>query len=131
MKLNINPAALFTKQEGARIGRTLFKVKWGIVPVKLAAILKKNFFYEIFSRKFLRSHSFEVLWVASCKRLYNKVTLLTKNLITFTDTNRIFALKKFRNSSSQMFYKIGLLKDFKKFSGKHLCWSHFLIQFQT
>ena len=45
---------------------------------------------------------------------------LTKNLMTFADANRIYALKKFRNSSSQMFYKIGLPKNFKEFSGKHL-----------
>ena len=40
--------------------------------------------------------------------------------MTFVGANRIFALKKFRNSPSQMFYKIGLLKNFKEFSGKHL-----------
>ena len=50
---------------------------------------------------------------------------LTKNLIIFAGANRIFALKIFRNSPSQMFYKIGLLKNFKEFSGKHLFWSLF------
>ena len=40
--------------------------------------------------------------------------------MTFVGANRIFALKKFRNSPSQMFYKIGYLKNFKEFSGKHL-----------
>ena len=59
MKLNIN--ALFTKEEGARIGSTLFKAKLGVVPVKLAALLKRNFLYETFSNNFLRSQSFEVL----------------------------------------------------------------------
>ena len=84
--------------------------------MKLAALLKRKFLFETFSSKFLRSHSFEDLWVGSCERLYNEATLqrLTKNLMSFAGANRIFALKKFRNSPSQMFYKIGLLKNFKR-----------------
>ena len=38
---------------------------------------------------------------------------------------------KYRSSHSQMFYKIGVLKNFTKFIGKHLCWSHFLIKLQA
>ena len=30
-----------------------------------------------------------------------------------------------------MFYKIGVLKNVAKFTGKRLCWSHFLIKLQT
>ena len=37
----------------------------------------------------------------------------------------------FRSSHSRMFYKIGALKDFANFTGKHLCWSVFLITLQT
>ena len=48
MKLKINPVTLFTKKGGARIGSTLFKVKWEALPVKLAALLKRNFLYETF-----------------------------------------------------------------------------------
>ena len=43
-----------------------------------------------------------------------------------------------RNSRLQMFFKIGALKSFVNFTGKHLCWSLFLknllakgLQFQT
>ena len=36
--------------------------------------------------------------------------------------------KKFRSSRSQMFFKIGVLKSFTIFSGKHLFWSLFLIK---
>ena len=32
---------------------------------------------------------------------------------------------------SHMFYKIGLLKNFGKLTGKRLCWSFFLIKFYT
>ena len=34
----------------------------------------------------------------------------------------------FRNSRSQMFFKIGILKNFANFTAKHLCWSLFLIK---
>ena len=33
--------------------------------------------------------------------------------------------QKSRNSSSQMIFKIGVLKTFVNFTGKHLCWSLF------
>ena len=31
----------------------------------------------------------------------------------------------------EVFYKKGVLKDFAKFTGKHLCWSLFLIKLQA
>ena len=39
--------------------------------------------------------------------------------------------KVLRSSRSQMFYKLGVLKKFAKFAGKHLFWSHFLIKLHT
>ena len=38
---------------------------------------------------------------------------------------------KCRSSRSQMFFKIGALKNFANFKGKHLCWSLFLIKLQA
>ena len=35
----------------------------------------------------------------------------------------------FRSSHSQKLFKIGVLKSFAIFTGKHLCWSLFLIKF--
>ena len=35
----------------------------------------------------------------------------------------------YRSIHSQMFFKIGVLKYFSIFTGKHLCWSLFLIKF--
>ena len=32
---------------------------------------------------------------------------------------------KFRNSRSQMFFKVGVLKNIANFTAKHLCWSLF------
>ena len=37
----------------------------------------------------------------------------------------------FRSSRSQMFFKIGVLKNFAIFTEKHLCWSLFLIKLQA
>ena len=34
----------------------------------------------------------------------------------------------FRSSRSQMFFKIGVLKNLAIFTGKHMCWSLFLIR---
>ena len=36
-----------------------------------------------------------------------------------------------RSSRSQMFFKIGILKNFAIITGKHLCWSPFLIKLHT
>ena len=35
-----------------------------------------------------------------------------------------------RSSRSQMFFKIGILKNFSIITGKHLCWNLFLIKLQ-
>ena len=40
-------------------------------------------------------------------------------------------LNHFRSSLSQMFFKIGILKYFTNFTGKHLCWSLFLIKLSS
>ena len=41
-------------------------------------------------------------------------------------------IKKWKSqSSSQMFFKGGVLKSYAIFTRKHLCWSHFLIKFQS
>ena len=44
--------------------------------------------------------------------------------------NTFKTLKKtmFKSSLSQMFFKIGVLKNFAIFTGKHLCWNLFLIK---
>ena len=38
--------------------------------------------------------------------------------------------QNFRSSRSQMFFKIGILKNSPNFTGKHLRWSIFLIKFK-
>ena len=41
-----------------------------------------------------------------------------------------FWLFLFRSSCPQLFFKIGVLKNFSNFIGRRLCWSFFLIKFQ-
>ena len=36
-----------------------------------------------------------------------------------------------RSSCSQMFFKVGVLKNFAIFTGEHLCWNLFLIKLQA
>ena len=48
MKQNINPVILFNIKEAVRTEITLFKAKWKVVPVKLAALVIRNFAYEPF-----------------------------------------------------------------------------------
>ena len=49
-------------------------------------------------------------------------------MIIFHDQKTL--LVSFKSSRLQMFFKIGVLKNFTMFKGKHLCWSYFLIQLQ-
>ena len=43
--------------------------------------------------------------------------------------NKVAGLQQNRSSRLQMFFKLGALKNFANFTGKHLCWSLFLIKF--
>ena len=45
--------------------------------------------------------------------------------------NTLKVTPKMRSSCSQMFCEIGVPKNFAKFTGKHLGWSHLLINLQV
>ena len=78
--------------------------------------------------------NFEIgLWF-SCKKEYNfhiacrfDYSLSKGNLICFTIIQPISG----RSNRSQMFFKIGVLKNLANFTGKHLCWNLFLIKLQA
>ena len=44
--------------------------------------------------------------------------------------DRLIFLAALRSSRLQMFFKIGVLKILANHTGKHLCWSLFLIELQ-
>ena len=74
----------------------------------------------------------------------HKKSLLIKNL-TYSLIFKVYFMKSFaaakassafiknrcRSSRSQMFFKIGVVKNFAMFTRKHLCWSLFLIKMQA
>ena len=58
---------------------------------------------------------------------------LFSNLLVSSVWSRNVAVRcnKIQKSRLQMSFKIGVLKNFAKFTGKHLCWSLFLINLQA
>ena len=77
---------------------------WAITPTSL---LKKNLTYSsVFKTYFMKSFA-------------------------ATKASLIFMKNRCRSSRSQMFFKISILKNFAMFTGKHLCWSLFLIKLQA
>ena len=103
MKQNINLVTIFDIKEGTRTENAMFKVDLEVVPVKLAALLKRNFPYEIFSSEFLRSYSFEVSRVVNCQvSKFNKESNDTSRCQQYScfhrcSTNYVF-LKILQNS---------------------------------
>ena len=66
------------------------------------------------------------------KCLFNKAPpylLYCKDLVKPYYVKGVHRVKK--EICSQMFYKIVVLESFAKFTGKHLCWSQFLIKLQA
>ena len=53
-----------------------------------------------------------------------------RELVKYSDLQKnpfyVYTVSSFRSSRSQMFFKIRVLKNFARFTRKHLCWSLFL-----
>ena len=49
----------------------------------------------------------------------------------YVDVYLLYFGNTFKSSRSQVFFKIGVLKNFANFTGKHLCWSLLLIELQA
>ena len=70
-----------------------------------------------------------------CKNYF--VAEVTFKSIHFTPSGlnmcklNIFRFSQGRNSRLQMFFKIGVSKNFANFTGKQLCWNLFLIKLQV
>ena len=52
-------------------------------------------------------------------------------IVTGGFSNKSFFIIIFRSSCMQMFFKTGVIRNFSLFTGKHLCWSLFLIKLQA
>ena len=83
---------------------SLIRETWAITPTNL---LKKNLTYS-----------------SIFKAYFTKIFAAAK-------ASLVFVKNRCRNSHSQMFFKIGVLKKFAVFTGKHQLWSLFLIKLET
>ena len=83
---------------------SLIRETWFITPTNL---LKENLTYS-----------------SIFKAYFMKIFAAAKASLVFIKNRR-------RSSRSQMFFKIGVLKNFAIFTGKHLRWSLFLIKLQA
>ena len=113
----------------------------------LPKLLRINFFIDNFQGFWLNEH---ILIATSrsykkCLKIVCKIVILYDgwNLATCTwnkqPAKEVFYKKMFwkasqnselntRSSHLQVFYQKGVLKNFAKFAGKHLCWSLFLLK---
>ena len=84
-------------------------------------------------RTFLQSQIFLYIWNFSCKWHFSLKTQKTLWKHILYDTILIFQQVFWinRSSRSEMFFKIDILKNFAIITGKHLCWSPFLIKLHT
>ena len=75
----------------------------------------------------------KVYWIfdrPSYREILNEVrTLYISNVIQLTTLST--TLHYSVNYQKQMFFKMGILKNLANFTGKHLCWSLFLIKLQA
>ena len=63
--------------------------------------------------------------------LNNLVQLKYDGTFFVPENNNFTEIAILRSSRSQKFFKIGVLKNFTNFTGKHLCWNLFLIKLQA
>ena len=94
----------------------------------LMNILILNFYNYFVTKKSLNNTPSRTFSLK--KRTLFKLNVFLIRFLPYLYTARkwlnLITSKAFRSSRSQMFYKIGVLKNFVKLTGKHLCWSHFL-----
>ena len=68
------------------------------------------------------------IWNNWCETRYS---ISKEDLINWLIEAYVCCYSRFRSSRSQMFFKIGGLKNFTTSSGKYLCWSLLLIKLQA
>ena len=68
--------------------------------------------------------------VAYIKKRVNNFIKIFEEMLRSISEAATFLKKIFRSSHQRCSVKIGVLKNFSNFTGKHLCWSLFLIKLQ-
>ena len=108
----------------SRVNGNFFISRWGFISVTCKRTLSITCYYYFVTKNLLTIESYNYTEKNIPKQGSSK-SLYCKEMVNVVIT------KAFRNSRSQLLYKIGFLEHFAKFTGKHLCWSHFLTKFQT
>ena len=116
--------------------RTFFDVLLSLLLFLCSALLFPTFHFFLSESLFWWRTTFGLVLrtFPSFNRVNSELDLrIQKNLMQISNTFniyiRFFRLKiyvRFRSSRLQMFFEIGILKNFTMFTGKHLCWSLFL-----
>ena len=101
--------------------------------MRFSSLLTNLLFFQFLIRLqikkvFFRSCSHILMNILSMN-YYNQFVAIF-NTERFTNLQTPFQNKK-RGVQKQMFYKIGVLENFTKLTGKHLRWSHFSIKLQA
>ena len=86
-------------------------------------------FGKIFKNTILQNTSGRLLLAKERWLQVKRSTKTYRILILIKPGNKI--KKHHRSTRPQMFFKTGVLKNFANFTGKHLCWSLFLIKLQV
>ena len=123
----------FTKFTGKHLCRNPFLNK---VPAwRSATLLKQKLWHMCFLwifAKFLRTGIFvENLQTAASEKTANELLIQHKKWC-YWKPFKLFpknVIKKHSNKSVQWLYKIAILKNFAKFTSKHLCWNLFFNEF--
>ena len=99
---------------------------------------RELFWHWFYSRKCIFQQSgsviFRILVTETDRPLPRILKLIGCNahpIFAHSSSVPTFLFETVRSSRSQMFFKIGVLKIFSIFTGKHLCWSLFLIKLQA
>ena len=88
------------------------------------------FVWKVTLEIWLKLIYFSVQWqLRWCKCTWNTFFIASLEWMIFHDQKALSL--NFKGSPSQMFFKIDVLKNFVIFTGKHLCWSYFLIKLQA
>ena len=77
-------------------------------------------------------HSVRCVSGFTVMKIFDNVLYWEKKLNAFLSVNHsteLFIITVIRSCRSQIFFKIGFLKNFAIFTGKHLCWSLFSLCF--
>ena len=100
---------------------------WRISPVNLLHIFRTTFPKNTSGQLLLKLQKYCFHHIRFVYNIFNDFAL-SRIPVVILDK---WAISKCRSSRLHMFFKIDVLKNYANFTGKHLCWSPFLIKKET